>query len=51
VWLEIPDPTSADKVTVMRPEVDPGGEVWIDYGHLGKWLDPRSASSGGCGGS
>ena len=42
VWLEFPDQVSADKVTVMRPEVDPGEEVQIDYGHLGKWLDPRT---------
>jgi transposase len=42
VWLEFPDQVAADKVTVMRPEVDPGEEVQIDYGHLGKWLDPRT---------
>lgn len=42
VWLEFPDQVSADKVTVMRPDVDPGEEVQIDYGHLGKWLDART---------
>jgi hypothetical protein len=26
-------------VTVLRPPVSPG-EVQIDYGHLGRWLDP-----------
>jgi transposase len=42
VWLEFPDQATADKVTIMRPEVEPGEEVQIDYGHLGKWLDPRT---------
>jgi len=42
VWLEFPDQATADKVTVMRPDVEPGEEVQIDYGHLGKWLDPRT---------
>jgi len=42
VWLEFPEQATADKVTVMRPDVEPGEEVQIDYGHLGKWLDPRT---------
>jgi len=29
-------------VNVLRPDIDPGEEVQIDYGHLGKWLDPRT---------
>lgn len=42
VWLEFPYQVSADKVTVMRSEVDPGEEVQIDYRHLDKWLDPQT---------
>lgn len=42
LWLEFPDEVTADKVTVPRPEVDPGDEAQIDYGSLGMWLDPRS---------
>jgi transposase len=41
VWLEFagqePDPA---KVTVLRPEVEPGSEAQIDYGYLGQWRDP-----------
>ena len=51
VWLEFPDQVAADKVTVMRPEVDPGEEVQIDYGHLASGSTRGPASSGGCGGS
>ncbi|EQD26770.1 transposase, partial [mine drainage metagenome] len=40
IWLEFPEEANADKVTVLRPEVDPGEEVQIDYGFLGKWFDP-----------
>ena len=42
VWLEFPEQISSDKVTVGRPEVDPAEEVQIDYGFLGKWLDPTT---------
>jgi Integrase core domain len=42
LWLEFPDEVTADKVTVPRPEVDPGEEAQIDYGSLGMWLDPLS---------
>ncbi len=40
VWSEFPDRSGEDKVTVLRPEVDPGEEAQIDYGLLGSWLDP-----------
>ncbi|MCL4445453.1 MAG: DDE-type integrase/transposase/recombinase [Actinobacteria bacterium] len=40
IWLEFPEEANADKVTVLRPDVDPGEEVQIDYGFLGKWFDP-----------
>ena len=42
VWLEFPHEISADDVTVLRPEVEPGSEAQIDYGYLGLWLDPAS---------
>jgi len=42
VWVEFPDEASEDKVTVLRPEVDPGEEAQIDYGFLGSWLDPTA---------
>ena len=35
-----PDETARDKVTVLRPDVDPGEEAQIDYGFLGTWADP-----------
>ena len=42
VWLEFPEEVNADKVTVLRPDVDPGEEAQIDYGFLGRWLDPAT---------
>jgi len=33
---------ATDKVTVLRPDVDPGDEAQIDYGYLGRWLDPAT---------
>lgn len=38
--LEFPAEAAADKVTVLRPDIDPGSEAQIDYGYLGTWLDP-----------
>lgn len=43
LWLEFPAEASADKVTVLRPEVEAGAEAQIDYGYLGQWLDPVAA--------
>lgn len=41
VWLEFPDrDVNPDRVTVLRPEVEPGSEAQIDYGYLGQWRDP-----------
>ena len=41
MWLEFagrePNP---DAVTVLRPDVEPGDEIQIDYGYLGQWRDP-----------
>lgn len=40
VWREFPEHTDRARVTVLRPDVDPGEEAQIDYGFLGSWLDP-----------
>jgi transposase len=40
LWLEFPDEATADKVTVLRPDVEAGSEAQIDYGYLGQWRDP-----------
>lgn len=40
LWLEFPAEAAADKVTVLRPDVEPGAEAQIDYGYLGTWPDP-----------
>lgn len=40
VAAEFPDETARGKVTVLRPDVDPGEEAQIDYGYLGSWTDP-----------
>jgi transposase len=40
VWLEFPDRSTEERVTVLRPPVAVGDEAQIDYGFLGSWLDP-----------
>jgi transposase len=40
VWLEFPDHSAEERVTVLRPPVAPGEEAQIDFGFLGSWLDP-----------
>ena len=40
VWLEFPERPTAARVTVPRPEIDPGDEAQIDFGYLGPWFDP-----------
>ena len=42
VVSEFPDESLRDRVTVLRPDVEAGEEIQIDYGHLGSWLDPVS---------
>lgn len=42
VTSEFPDTSLRDRVTVLRPDVAPGEEAQIDYGHLGSWQDPDS---------
>jgi transposase len=41
-WVEFPDEHNRDKVTVARPDVEPGDEAQIDYGYLGTFFDPVS---------
>ena len=45
VWIEFGDEVTADDVTVLRPEVEPGSEAQIDYGYLALWADPVSGRS------
>ena len=40
VAAEFPEESLRDRVTVLRPDVEPGEEAQIDYGFLGTWLDP-----------
>ena len=41
VWIEFADrDVNPDRVTVLRPDVEPGSEAQIDYGYLGQWRDP-----------
>jgi len=40
VAAEFPDESLRDRVTVLRPEVEPGEEAQIDYGFMGTWFDP-----------
>jgi hypothetical protein len=39
VWQAFPD-RSAPAATVLRRDVPAGLEAQIDYGYLGRWLDP-----------
>jgi len=42
VWLEFPEQIAESKVTVLRPDVAAGEEAQVDYGYLGRWLDPAT---------
>lgn len=35
-------PPQARDVTVWRPEVDPGMEAQVDFGKMGRWVDPQT---------
>jgi transposase len=39
-WRAFPERHGGPEPTVLRPEVPPGQEAQIDYGYLGRWLDP-----------
>jgi transposase len=41
VAANVPEETRRSQVKVLRPcPAEPGGEAQIDYGRLGRWLDP-----------
>ncbi len=40
VWQTLPDRRGGAQPTVLRPDVPAGLEAQIDYGYLGRWLDP-----------
>lgn len=40
VWQTLPDRRGGAQPTVLRPDVPAGWEAQIDYGYLGRWLDP-----------
>lgn len=40
VWAEFPDRANEQAVTVLRPPVPAGEEAQVDYGLLGRWMDP-----------
>ena len=43
VAANIPEETRRSQVKVLRPyPAEPGDEAQIDYGRLGRWLDPRA---------
>jgi len=43
VVANIPEETRRSQVKVLRPyPAEPGDEAQIDYGRLGRWLDPRA---------
>ena len=42
VGAVFPDEANRERVTVLRPDVDPGEEAQIDYGFLGTWADPAT---------
>src|SRR5215470_13287026 len=44
VAANLPEETRRSQVKVLRPwPVQPGAEAQIDYGRLGRWLDPAAA--------
>src|SRR5713226_5954086 len=43
VAANLPEETRRSQVRVLRPyPAEPGAEAQIDYGQLGRWLDPRT---------
>ena len=41
-WAEFPDEVTRERVRVPRPPTEPGDEAQVDYGYLGRWLDPQA---------
>ena len=43
VMANVPEETRRSQVKVLRPyPAEPGAEAQVDYGRLGRWLDPAS---------
>jgi transposase len=43
VAANVPEETRRSQVRVLRPwPAEPGAEAQIDYGRLGRWLDPAA---------
>ena len=49
LWLEFPEAATADKVTVLRPEVEPGSEALCGTPHSSSYVDPANMRRGRCG--
>jgi transposase len=44
VRSELTEVGAEEKATVLRDDPPPGAEAPLDYGHLGRWLDPESGA-------
>jgi len=44
VRSEFADEVAEEQATVLRDDPPPGQEAQLDYGHLGRWLDPESGA-------
>jgi len=42
IWANFPEEAARDAVRVLRDPTDAGDEAQVDYGLLGRWLDPTS---------
>jgi transposase len=42
IWREFPEENLRNVASPPRPDIPAGEEAQIDYGYLGKWLDPVS---------
>ncbi|WP_158088871.1 IS21 family transposase [Thermoactinospora rubra] len=45
VAANLAEDAAREKVTVLRPDPEPGFEAQVDYGLLGSWTDPRTGRS------
>ncbi|MFF4308422.1 hypothetical protein [Streptomyces sp. NPDC001601] len=43
-WVHenLPEEAARSKVTVLRENLEPGSEAQIDYGFLGRWINPAT---------
>jgi len=44
VRSEFAEEVAEEQATVLRDDPPPGAEAQLDYGHLGRWLDPESGA-------